>query len=228
MRSFPGRSHGVVFLAAGVLLAEVVAAGGCGGKAVVDPPAEGTGGSTSTSTSSGTGGTTSSSSTSTSTSTTSTSGTGGGPGSLCMEACSKVDSCLSVGTDCTASCQAGMDECVADQDDYLMCVIDEAGGPECGPIPECADAMMGLLACKNITEMGGGCGVNPNGDCECQIQDNQDNLYEAYCSGSPGGSKCECFFNFEPVGQCSYTGPPDCDPFNNCCAALIFVPMLPG
>ncbi|MBW2458232.1 MAG: hypothetical protein JRI68_27250 [Deltaproteobacteria bacterium] len=224
MGSFTYPSNRVALWAGGLLLANLLTAGGCGGKAVVDPAATGTGGTTSTS--SGTGGTTSS--TSTSTSTTSTSGTGGGPGSLCMEACSKIDVCLSVGTDCVDGCQDAMDSCVPQQDDYLMCVIDSATGPSCGPLPQCAEAMWDFLQCKDIQDVGGGCGMNPNGDCECQIEDNHNNLYEAYCTSSEGQNKCECFFNYEPVGQCSFTGPEDCYPLDNCCAPLFFVPALPG
>ncbi len=222
MGSFIDSSNRLALWAGAFVLANVVTAGGCGGKAVVDPGVTGTGGGSSTS--SGTGGTTSS----TSTSTTSTSGTGGGPGSLCMEACSKIDGCLTMGADCTDSCQQAMDSCLPQQDDYLMCVIDAPMEPGCGVVPDCNSDLLAFRDCKNIHELSGGCGMDPNGGCDCQVDDNQGNLYESYCASSEGQNKCECFFNYEPVGQCSFTGIENCFPLDNCCASLFFVPALPG
>ncbi len=223
MRSVLIRSEGLALCGALALLANVITAGGCGGKAVVDSPVTGVGGSTSTS--SGVGGTTSS--TSTSTSTTSTSGTGGdGPGSLCDEACSRIDACLSFTMDCSGSCKDAIDECVGDQDAYLMCVIDDVQPLGCGPAALCLDELSSFLDCKNVEEVAGGCGMSPNGDCECMTEDAQGNRYESNCVSSEGSNKCECSYNMDPVGQCSFGGPAECDPLDNCCGTLFFVTAL--
>jgi hypothetical protein len=221
MRSVLTRTEGMALCGLFALMAHGVTAVGCGGKAVVDPPALGTGGSTTSS--SGTGGTTSSTSTSTSTS---TSGTGGGPGSLCDEACSTIDACLSNTMDCSDSCKDAMDGCVSDQDAYLMCVIDQVNSQSCGPSSLCSADLWSFLDCKNVQDVAGGCGMSPNGDCECMLEDNLGNRYESNCATSGNSNKCECSFNMEPVGQCGFQGPPECDPFNNCCGTLFFVTGL--
>ena len=210
----------VVIRATTVAVLAAATGASCGGIAVVD--GMGTGGSTSTS--SGTGGTTSSGSTSTSAS----SGAGAGPGFLCDEACASIAPCLSVGVSCVYNCESAYDSCVGYNNAYLECVIQSIEPLGCGPLPECADELGEFLSCKNILAAGGGCAVSPNGDCECQVEDNQGNMYESFCFSSEGSNKCECAFHGQPVGQCSYTGPSDCDPLNNCCAALFFVPALPG
>ena len=112
----------------------LLAAAGCGGKAVIDgsPPGTagaGTGGGTSTTTS-----TSSTSSTSSDTSTTSTSTDP--PGGLCQQACDLLAGC-DVLSSCTSRCQATAPECSELQQPWLECLVAKLTPTTCMPSEDC-------------------------------------------------------------------------------------------
>jgi len=114
-----------------------------------------------------------------------------------------------------------------------MCVIDEAGldpNWECRFPQDCQTDLDVLLGCKGVMTTGGACSGGPGGSCSCDVTDTMSNSYGSMCNKTGPGTpnECSCTFNMQMIGRCSFPGPPECDPFSNCCRLLLNVPGFPG
>ena len=110
-----------------------------------------------------------------------------------------------------------------------MCVIDITIGPNC-PFPnDCAAEFDTLWSCKGAMLAGGTCSDGPGGSCSCDLFDSMGFSYESECTkmGPMTPNDCTCKFNGQTIGWCSFDGPPECDPFANCCRLLLGVPAFP-
>ncbi|MBW2458541.1 MAG: hypothetical protein JRI68_28845 [Deltaproteobacteria bacterium] len=212
----------VLASAAGLCVAEA-----CGGTTVVDGGAAGGGGSgASSSGNGGAGASSSSSGSSTSSSSSSSSGVGGGTEGLCALACDQIDACLEPGVDCEARCQASAAGCVQQHSDWLEC-FQALSSPTCAFPEACEGELAALLACRGVFQTAATCGALPGGDCDCQVSDMDFNSYGAVCTKNGAANDCTCTFGTQVLGDCSFDGATQCDPFRNCCRTLLFVPGFP-
>ncbi len=199
-----------------------VAFGGCGGTAIIDGRNDTGGGGT------GAGGSTTSTSTSTTSSTTATN-TGGGPVStVCLDACEALDPCTGSTVEaCANRCTASSANCVGEQEAFIACALDTQADLCVWPPFTCQQELFDFVSCRGANPVpGGNCSGNGT-DCQCQIFDGQNHAYESVCDDVGIGGFCDCRADGDYIGTCWQEGPGECDPYSNCCSALIFITSPP-
>ena len=193
----------------------VLAIAACGGTAVLDGGSSGSGGQGTTS------GTTNVTTTNNVSVTTTT-----GPGGPCGQACTAIEGCLEI-SDCVSRCEQSPMECEAQQNEFLSCIAGQTTPGICEMPPPCVNALERYRNCRGYGALGGMCGADGLGNCDCQLFDEHGNNFTVQCNVAGGGSQCRCSMNGEPIGTCTSPNPMACDAVGDCCGTILHVPAPP-
>jgi hypothetical protein len=144
-----------------------------------------------------------------------------------MEACDSLLPCNTQSDACLQACSAGGVGCESLHTAFLECTLASNTAVCTWPPFSCQQELFDFVDCRGANPVQGQCDQMGMDDCACTFFDAANHTYDTFCSNTFEGGFCDCLADGEYVGTCWQEPIGECDPYSNCCSALIFTTSPP-